>query len=140
MVSGRQLTSVGLAGAMLAIAAGQAVCAEKWRVQYFYDKNHSSLAINDLAFPSPSHGVAVGHLDEKGNSPPGSVITDDGGAHWTIKPLKEVPISLFFLDDSLGWMVTPKGIWQTEEGGRSWRELSKSPKLLILVRFLDEQH
>ena len=103
---------------MLAIAAGQAVCAEKWRVQYFYDKNHSSLTINDLAFPSPSHGVAVGHLDENNDSRPVSVVTDDGGAHWTVKPLKQMPISLFFLDDSQGWMVTPKGIWHTDEGGR----------------------
>ena len=120
--------------------AGQAVCAEKWRVQYFYDKNRSSLTINDLAFPSPSHGIAVGHLDEDGNSRAISVVTDDGGAHWAIKSLKEIPISLFFLDDSLGWMVTPKGIWRTEEGGRSWRELPKSPKLQIRVHFLDEQH
>jgi photosystem II stability/assembly factor-like uncharacterized protein len=131
---------MGLAAAMLAISVGQAVCAEKWRVQYFYDKNHSSLTITDLAFPSPSHGVAVGHIDENNDSRPVSVVTDDGGAHWTIKPLKQMPISLFFLDDSQGWMVTPKGIWHTDEGGRSWRELPKSPKLLILVRFLDEQH
>jgi Photosynthesis system II assembly factor YCF48 len=140
MLSGRRLISVWLAGAMLAISAGQALCAEKWRVQYFYDKNHSSLVINDLVFPSPSHGVAVGHIDENNDSRPVSIVTDDGGANWTIKSLKQMPISLFFLDDSLGWMVTPKGIWRTEEGGRSWRELPKSPKLQILVRFLDEQH
>jgi hypothetical protein len=140
IVSGRQLASIWVAGAMLAISAGQAVCAEKWRVEYFYDKNHSSLVINDLAFPSPSRGVAVGYLDEKGDPRPVSVVTDDGGAHWTIKPLKEIPISLFFLDDSLGWMVTPKGIWRTEEGGRSWRELPKSPKLQVRVHFLDEKH
>jgi hypothetical protein len=124
---------------MLAVSAGQAVCADKWRVQYFYDKNHSSLVINDLYFPSPSHGMAVGHIDENNDSKPVSVVTDDGGAHWTIKPLKQMPISLFFLDDSLGWMVTPKGIWRTEEGGRSWRELPKSPKLLMGVYFLDEK-
>ena len=141
IVSGQRLTSIWLAGACLALSATQAICAEKWRVQYFYDKNHSSLAINDLVFPSPSHGMAVGHLDDdKGDSKPVSVITDDGGAHWTIKPLKQMPISLFFLDDSLGWMVTEKGIWRTEEGGRSWRELPKTPKLLIGVHFLDEKH
>ncbi len=135
IVSRRRFASIWLAGAML---AGEALCAHKWRVQYFYDKNHSSLTINDLAFPSPGHGIAVGHLDDNGNSRAISVLTDDGGANWTLKPLKEVPISLFFLNDSLGWMVTPKGIWRTEEGGRGWRELPKSPKLLISVRFLDE--
>lgn len=68
------------------------------------------------------------------------MITNDGGAHWEIAPLKEIPVSMFFLNDSLGWMVTPKGIWQTDEAGRSWRKLPKSPELQTKVYFLDENH
>jgi photosystem II stability/assembly factor-like uncharacterized protein len=114
------------------------LCAAKWQVSYFYDKDNSSLVINDLQFPSPARGVAAGYLEEKGDSKPVSVTTDDGGARWTVSKLKAVPISLFFLNDKLGWMVTPDGIWRTVDAGREWREIPKSPKLLMKVYFLDE--
>jgi hypothetical protein len=116
-----------------------AFCSEKWQISYFYDKENSSLVINDLQFPSPARGIAVGYLDDKGTSKPVSVTTDDGGAHWTISKVKQVPISLFFLNDKLGWMVTPEGIWHTIDAGREWRQLPKSPKLLMKVCFLDEE-
>jgi photosystem II stability/assembly factor-like uncharacterized protein len=123
---------------LAAILCGQALGAQKWVLQYFYDEVQASLVINDLAFPDAKHGVAVGYIDEKGKSKPVSVMTNDGGAHWTVSSLHEIPVSLFFLNDSVGWMVTPKGIYQTNEGGRNWRELPKSPKLLVRVCFLDE--
>lgn len=121
-----------------ALLTAPAWCAEKWRVSYFYDKENSSLVINDLQFPSPARGIAAGYLDEKGGAKPVSITTDDGGAHWTVSKLKQVPISLFFLNEKLGWMVTPEGIWNTVDAGREWRELRKSPKLLMKVYFLDE--
>ena len=114
-----------------------ALAAEKWRVSYFYDKDNSSLVINDLQFPSPTRGVAAGYLEDKGDSKPVALTTDDGGVHWTISKLKQVPISLFFLNEKLGWMVTPSGVWHTIDAGREWRELPKSPKLLMKVFFLD---
>jgi hypothetical protein len=115
-----------------------ALSAEKWRVSYFYDKDNSSLVINDLQFPSAKRGVAAGYLDDKGNAKPVAIATDDGGEHWTVSKLKAVPISLFFLNDKLGWMVTPEGIWRTMDAGREWHEIPKSPKLLVKIYFLDE--
>jgi photosystem II stability/assembly factor-like uncharacterized protein len=115
------------------------LCAEKWQLAYFYDKDNSTLVINDLQFPSRARGVAAGYLEEKGDAKPVSITSDDGGAHWAVSKLKEVPISLFFLNDKLGWMVTPDGIWRTIDAGREWRELPKSPKLLMRVHFLDEE-
>jgi hypothetical protein len=112
--------------------------AEKWQVAYFYDKDKSSLVINDLQFPSAARGVAAGYLEDKGISKPVTLTTDDSGAHWTVSKLKEVPISLFFLNDKLGWMVTPQGIWRTIDAGREWHELPRSPKLLMKVYFVDE--
>jgi photosystem II stability/assembly factor-like uncharacterized protein len=106
-------------------------------MQYFYDEQRSSLVINDLQFPTPQHGLAVGYLDEKGKSKAVSVTTNDGGEHWTVSSLKDIPISLFFLNQNLGWMVTPKAIFQTTDAAHSWRELSKSPKLMVKVYFLD---
>jgi hypothetical protein len=113
--------------------------AERWQIQYFYDEDRSSLTINDLKFPSARRGVAVGFIKEKDKIKPTAVVTSDGGAHWSLAPIKETGLSLFFLDDSIGWMVTSKGLWQTEESGRSWRKL-KAPPQLLRVYFLDRQH
>jgi hypothetical protein len=128
------------AGRWLALAAlaAPALMAGKWQIAYFHDKANSSLVINDLQFPSAMRGVAAGYLDEDGKSKPVTVTTDDGGEHWTISHVKEVPISLFFLNQRLGWMVTPKCIFETNDAGREWRELPKSPKLLMKVYFGDE--
>jgi len=121
----------------LLTSAIPAFCAAKWQVSYLYDKDNSSLVINDLQFPSPARGVAAGYLDEKGNSKPVTVTTTDGGAHWTVSKVKEVPVSLFFLNDKLGWMITPQGIWRTVDGGHEWHDIPKSPKLLMKVYFVD---
>jgi hypothetical protein len=130
-----------LAICVLALAAaGPARCAEKWRMQYFYDEANASLVINDLQFTSPAHGVAVGYLDEKTKSKPVSVTTTDGGAHWAIAPLHEIPISLFFLNEDAGWIVSPKELWQTSDSGRTWRKVPHSPDGMIQVYFLDAQH
>ena len=124
----------------LAAVASPALFAGKWQISYFYDKDKSSLVLNDLQFLSPSRGVAGGYLDEGDKSKAVTVVTDDGGAHWTIQRVKDVPVCLFFLNEKLGWMVTPRGIFDTADGGRNWREIPKSPKLLMKVYFRDEQH
>ncbi len=129
-------------------------CAQKWTIQYFYDELKSELEISDLAFPSADRGIAVGAIFEKasGKERFTSLITSDGGAHWTTAALKEYPRSIFFLNDSMGWMVTDKGLWFTEESGRTWKKLSEQLKpdktlvpettigLLLRVWFLDEKH
>jgi hypothetical protein len=120
-----------------------AAAAPHWQTQYFYDENSSSLTINDLVFLSAQRGIAVGFVSEgKGAEKirPMTVVTNDGGAHWSLVPTKEVAASVFFLNDTLGWMVTQKGIWQSDEGGRSWRKLPASPKDMLRVCFVDEQH
>src|SRR5437867_1074638 len=95
----------------------------RWRLQYFYDKERSTFVIADLKFPSASRGLAVGAIVDGRGVKPMSALTSDGGAHWSLVPLEEPGQSLFFLNDSLGWMVTSKGLWRTEEAGRSWRKL-----------------
>ena len=67
-------------------------------------------------------------------------------------PLKEFPRSIFFLDESNGWMVTGEGLWFTREAGRSWlriadqikpnKKLADAPRggLILRVWFLDAQH
>ena len=121
---------------LLPLAAGG---GDKWRLQYFLDEEETSLNIVDLKFPSAQRGIAVGFLISKRSVKPVCLLTSDGGKNWTRQELKEPPVSLFFLNDSLGWMVTEKKIWITEESGRSWRKLN-SPSGVMQVYFMDAQH
>ena len=114
------------------------VLAQRWQMQYFYDKNKSTLVIQDLQFPSPTRGVAVGVIREGNHQKPVSVVTSDGGEHWQLIDLKEPPLSLFFLNENLGWMVTSRGLWQTTEAGKNWRKIPGLPSDVLRVYFLDE--
>jgi hypothetical protein len=114
--------------------------AERWQVQYFYDQNKSSLAIADLCFASAVRGVAVGSIHEGARQRPVALVTSDGGAHWQLVPLKEEPLSLFFLNENSGWMVTEKGLWQTTEAGKSWTKMPRVPAQILRVYFKDENN
>ena len=96
----------------------------RWKVQFSYEKADSSLRITGLKFPSPRRGIAIGQLSQKGRPKPTVLVTADGGAKWDFVELKENAVSLFFLDETLGWLVTDRGIWKTEESGHSWRKLA----------------
>lgn len=123
---------------LLLFLAAAAAAAPRWRLQYFYDHDDSTFAIRDLRFSSPLRGIAVGVINYKKSRPkPMSIITHDGGKTWTEVPLKEFPSSLFLLNDSLGWMVTDKGIWKTNESGRTWTKL-KNLRDLNRIYFRDE--
>ncbi len=111
--------------------------AEQWKLQYFYDEDRSALNINDLKCPSAQRCVAAGFISEKKDVRPAAVVTGDGGAHWARVPLKETGISLFFLDENLGWMVGTRSLWKTQEAGRSWQRVGKLPAGIIRVWFLD---
>jgi hypothetical protein len=104
---------------------GPLASAREWRLQYFFDEDKSSLAILDLKFPSSKRGVAVGVIAENkgGRQRPVALVTSDGGVRWDIVPLRETAHSLFFLNETIGWMATDRGIWQTLEAGRTWTKL-----------------
>ena len=127
-------------GLCLLAAGVSPLLAQKWQIQYFYDHAKSTFLICDLQFPSARRGVAVGVIRDAKRDAPMSVVTSDGGEHWQEVPLKEPPVSLFFLNENLGWLVTTKGIWQTEEAGRSWTKLPKAPSGMFRVHFADEMH
>jgi len=128
--------------AVFLLAAGaKSVEAQRWQIQYFYDRDKSRLEIVDLQFPSALRGVAVGVIVEgKRQERPTSVLTSDGGAHWQMLPLKETPVSLFFLNESVGWLVTAKGLWQTVEMGKTWTKLPKPPGEIYRVYFTDDKN
>src|SRR5271163_4161876 len=100
--------------------------AERWKVQYFYDKNESALEIRDFRCPSAEHCVAVGMLSfARRDAESVAVLTDDGGAHWSQVELREQPEALAFLNERIGWMATDEGVWKTADGGRKWSRLAK---------------
>jgi photosystem II stability/assembly factor-like uncharacterized protein len=119
------------------IAAAGLGAEERFDVRYFYDEDRSSLVLRDFAFPAGGFGIAAGAIvGDNGGSKPVALITRDGGVKWSLSELEEEPVSIFFLDDSLGWLVTEDGLWQTNEGGRSWRKL-KAPEGVLRVHFKD---
>jgi hypothetical protein len=114
--------------------------APRWNIQYFYDRADSNFAIEDLECPTTRHCVAAGLIDDKRGHEQGTVVvSSDGGLHWSQYQVKERPLSLFFLNDGLGWMVTDRGLWSTAEGGRSWIKL-ESRKGILQSWFLDANH
>jgi hypothetical protein len=114
--------------------------APRWTIQYIYDHADSNFAVEDLECPTITHCVAAGLIDDKKGHEQGMVVvTGDGGLHWSQFEVKERPVSLFFLNDSLGWMVTDRGLWSTVEGGRAWNKV-QSRKGILQVWFLDANH
>ncbi len=112
----------------------------QWKIQYLYDHADSNFAIEDLECPTTQHCVAAGLIDDKKGHEQGSVVvTSDGGIHWSQYEVKEHPVSLFFLNEGQGWMVTDKGLWSTTEGGRTWSKVDSS-KGILQAWFLDANH
>ena len=127
--------------AFLALSAFAYGADRHWELQYHYQQINSTLTINALSFPSATRGIACGSIaDRRDNARLIVLLTSDGGEHWSETPVKEACQSLFFLDDSIGWMVTEKGIWHTVESGRSWMKLPKGPVGMLRVWFLDNKH
>ncbi len=123
----------------LTLAFAAPLSAQRWQMQYFYDQEKTALTINDFAFPSAKYGIAVGYIAEGKQETPTQLLTSDGGEHWALSKLKEMPISIFFLDDSLGWMVTTKGLWRTTEAGKNWTKLPKVPGDILRVGFTSDK-
>ena len=142
--------------AVLFLSAAFTAFGEQWKIQYFYDETRNNFFIEDLVFPSAKRGVAVGTIrDEFGQSGKdryAAIVTSDGGEHWTLEPLKDRPRSIFFLNDSLGWMVSDNSVWFTDESGRNWKKIANQKKadkklgpappggVITRVWFLDEKH
>lgn len=123
------------------LAAQTKSSAPSWKLQYSYDKDDARFQIVDFTFPSPKRGIAVGNLSRKTqrNPVPYAIVSADQGKTWSEVKLPALPVSVFFLDDTRGWLVTPDQLWKTEESGRTWSKV-KGIDGLTRVYFLDELH
>ncbi len=125
----------------LSFCAIPAVSEEHWDIQYRYRQIDSTLTINDFAFPDEQHGIACGYTtDRKDKDHPLLLLTRDGGETWSEVVGKEACLSMFFLGDTTGWMVTDTGIWTTEEAGRTWVKQKTVLTGALRVWFFDHQH
>jgi hypothetical protein len=105
---------------VLALLCGTAFAQTVWIVQYYPPKD-AAVTIEDLAFPTSLHGVAVGM---KSGDQPLELLTDDGGKTWKEVTLPQAPRSVYFLDEDRGWLVTESGIWRTVNGGADWTRIT----------------
>ncbi len=132
------------AGTIAAASLLVPICAfseERWDIQYRYRQVDSTLTLNDFSFPDEKHGIACGFsTDRKDHVKSLLLLTSDGGENWSEVPAKETCLSLFFLPDATGWMVTDTGIWTSSEAGRNWVKLKSSPGNILRIWFLDHQH
>lgn len=129
-----------LAGIACGSAFGEQPAPPRWKLQFFHDKLDSTLIFEDIECPSAAHCVAVGAINsESGKLRPTAVVTSDGGEHWSYNELKDTPYSVFFLNDSVGWMAGEKKIWRTEDGGLKWSDVSKLDEIEQLT-FQDASH
>ncbi len=130
-----------LLSAAFVLTAAAPPYKERMVTKYFFDEEATSLTLTDFQFPSAKRGIASGYTQKGRDKPkPVMLLTSDAGEHWTFVPVKELASSIFFLDDGTGWMVGEKSIWKTEESGRSWTKIPKTPQDIIRVWFISRDH
>lgn len=116
----------------------EAMRPASWKVQYFYDEDDSSLTISDLEFKTKLSGVACGFISYQKRVQGVVLLTRDGGQKWQRVDVPDVPIDIHFVDESLGFLLTNKGIYRTQERGLEWKKI-KSASGMNTVYFLDAQ-
>jgi hypothetical protein len=124
-----------LLAAVLFASAGLAD-GGRFQLRYFYDKDESALDILEIRFLSARRGVAIGALRDRDNIKGALIETNDGGETWKLQTFREIPRAMFFLQGSVGWIATDRGVWRTEEGGREWKKIH-SRKGILALHFLD---
>jgi len=119
----------------------QSRAAERWKMQFYYNKDQSNLDIRDLQCPSAQRCIAAGVLVEKNDHEKGTVlVTSDGGKQWSFIDFKDRPLSMFFLNESAGWIVAEHGVWETNESGRTWKKVEGLKKGIQRIYFINPTH
>jgi hypothetical protein len=132
------LQTLAAAAARLAPGAEADAKTGRWTLQYFWDRDDDTFTITDFQVTSTRFGIAVGFTESRtGKTKPMALVMRDGGK-WEEARLPDAAVSVFFLNDSLGWLVTEKAIWRTEEGGRDWKRIKKA-RGIRRVYFKDDQ-
>lgn len=126
--------------ALLALPGAILAAGPHFVSRYFYDQDKSQIMLVDLKFPTRTHGIAAGVIREGKRIEPTVLTTTDGGEHWSLVPVKEAPNSLFFLNETDGFLVGEKALWATADFGRTWRRAGDLPKGILKCWFLTIDH
>lgn len=126
-------------GLVLALLLTTVMPAEhRWDMQFFHDVDGEQMRFQAIAFCSPKRGIAAAVLTEDSDQKPVAMVTSDAGTTWSQTKLDEPARSLYFFDETSGWMLTESGIWFSDECGRSWRRVHKQ-RGLIDIRFVSRE-
>jgi len=130
-----------VAVSILAVCLALPAWAASWKIQYFYDRDDSKFIINDLQFVTEKRGFAAGfrELKARPGPKPMMIMTDDGGKTWVETFPPSVAESIFFVDETSGWMAAASGIWHTPDAGKSWR-CQAAVQGVTRISFLDPKH
>ena len=110
-------------------------------MQFYYNKDQSILDIRDLQCPSVQRCIAAGVIIEKNDHEKGSVlVTSDGGKQWSFVDFRDRPLSMFFLNESVGWIAAEHGVWETDESGRTWKKVEGLKKGIQRIYFINRSH
>ncbi len=128
--------------ALLVAAAAAAPGQERWVLQTALKVKQGAFVLRDLKFASESRGVAVGCVQRGRECRPASFVTIDGGKNWRMVPIEAVGRSLFFLNETAGWVIAEDGVYRTTDVGLHWTRLPDSPatRSALALCFLDENH
>ena len=134
----KSLLQTALICSLSAVATLHLHAQGRWKVQYFHDEDRSSVRLTDIAFPSATTGIACGVMSRIDRDRPEGIVlvTRDGGKAWQEVKVNDLPVSLHFVDDSTGFLVTGNGIWKTEERGLTWKRV-KEIRGILRVHFLN---
>jgi len=127
--------------ALLLFSPFRSDAAERWKMQFYYNKDQSILDIRDLQCPSVQRCIAAGVTVEKNDHEKGTVlVTSDGGKQWSFVEFKDRPLSMFFLNESVGWIAAEHGAWETQESGRTWKKVEGLKKGIQRIYFTSPSH
>ncbi len=108
------------------LAALTAGAAERWQARPLPSPKGARWQVADLKFSSPAWGIAAGCIQRGSSCVAASAVTRDGGRTWVLHTMPAVASSLFFLDETTGWMTGARALFKTTDGGLTWSRLPDS--------------
>lgn len=127
-----------LGGIAVLCSLAAAAAEPTWKSVYFFDQDLAGLTLHDLHWPGPQCILAVGVQQEaRGKTRSVALTSNDGGASWSLNPLKSHARSAMFVNERMGWVVTEDGVDRTNDCGKTWERLGRE-KNLLRVWFRDE--
>lgn len=88
-------------------------------MEYFYDRDESSLSLYGLGFADDRRGMAAGVLSRSGRSKGAALVTGDGGRTWSLINLP-ARAAWLYVDARAAWFGDGNRVWRSADSGRTW--------------------